>query len=126
MNEYKIYLEGQQIGTSKLEKADAPMGVVFGRINPSTALDYNFIKKYCKSNNVQLATDYEEDKFLATYTIDQLRVINNKGIEIKGIGNQIAGMDGEGFEISIEGIPYPFYQEEFPHHRKEYDEMFTK
>jgi len=35
-------------------------------------------------------------------------------------------MDSEGFEISIEGIPYPFYEEEFPHHRNEYDEIFNK
>jgi hypothetical protein len=35
-------------------------------------------------------------------------------------------MDREEFEISLEGIPYPFYEEEFPHHVKAYNEMFNK
>lgn len=30
-------------------------------------------------------------------------------------------MENDGFEISIEGIPYPFYEKEFSHHRKAYD-----
>jgi hypothetical protein len=32
----------------------------------------------------------------------------------------ITGMDSEGFEISVLGIPYPFYEEEFPHHVEKY------
>ena len=35
-------------------------------------------------------------------------------------------MDNVGFEITIEGIPYPFYEEEFPHHRKAYEDMFKE
>ncbi len=35
-------------------------------------------------------------------------------------------MDNEEYEISISGIPYPFYEEEFPHHVKEYENMFNK
>jgi hypothetical protein len=35
-------------------------------------------------------------------------------------------MKDEGYEISILGIPYPFYKEEFPHHVKEYENMFNK
>ena len=31
--EYSIYLGSNKIGTTRLEKADAPMGVVFGEIN---------------------------------------------------------------------------------------------
>lgn len=126
MKDYKIYIKDKLIGTSKLEKADAPMGVVFGEINSLIQLDYEFLKNNCKTNNIELASDYEEDKLLSTRTIDQLKVINDAGIEIKGVGNQITGMDNEGFEISIEGIPYPFYAEEFPHHRKAYDEMFKE
>ena len=124
--EYTIFLDSIKLGTTQFEKGDAPMGVVFGKINPFKQLDYQFLKNYCKTNNIELASDYKEDKLLSTRTIDQLKVINSSGIEIKGLGNQITGMDGEGFEISIEGIPYPFYAEEFPHHRKEYDEKFKE
>ena len=33
-------------------------------------------------------------------------------------------MDNDGFEISIEGVPYPFYEKEFSHHREAYDDLF--
>ncbi len=122
---YDILLNGKKIGTSNLEKADAPMGVVFGEIKFSVSnIDYKFIKEYCELNNIDLADNYHEDKLISTRTIDSLTVLNAEGIEIKGLGNQISGMDSEGFEISIEGISYPFYEEEFPHHVKAYNEMF--
>jgi hypothetical protein len=124
---YKILLEGQEIGTTQLEKADAPMGVVFGNISfTKTNIGYDFIKEYCKSNGIELTSDYPEDKLISTRTIEQLTVKNDLGTEIKGIGNQISGMDSEGFEITLEGIPYPFYEEEFPYHVKEYNEMFKE
>ena len=121
---YQIILDGKEVGSSRLEKADAPMGVVFGAIDfAKDDWSYDTIKAYCHSQNIGLAEDYPEDKFIATSTIDTLIIKNEKGIEIKGAGNQIRGMDGEEFEISVEGIAYPFYREEFPHHVKEYDEM---
>ncbi len=127
MKNYSIYLNGDLIGTTRLEKADAPMGVVFGIILfIESNIGYNFLKEYCKSNGIQLANEYPEDKFISTRTINSLVIRNEQGIEIKGVGNQISGMDSEGFEISIEGIGYPFYEEEFPHHVKAYNEMFKE
>ena len=127
MKNYSIYLNGDLIGTTRLEKADPPMGVVFGIISfIDSNIGYNFFKEYCKSNGIQLANDYPEDKLISTRTIDSLIIRNEQGIEIKGVGNQISGMDSEGFEISIEGIAYPFYEEEFPHHVKAYNEMFKE
>lgn len=124
---YKIILDRQEIGTTQLEKADAPMGVVFGQINANNKFfGYSFIKDYCKSNNIEIADDYPEDKLISTMTIDSLTIQNESGSEIKGVGNQISGMDRDGFEITILGIPYPFYEEEFPHHVKEYEKMFKK
>lgn len=125
MKEYKIYIEQKMIGTTKLEKADPPMGVVFGKIEfNEVQYKYQFFKEYCLTNNIELRSDYPKDKLLSTATIEQLKIVNDEGIEIKGVGNQIMGMDEDGFEISIEGIPYLFYEEEFPHHRKAYDERF--
>ena len=124
---YKILLDGQEIGTTQFEKADAPMGVVFGEIEKKDKnFGYDFIKDFCKSKNIEIADDYPEDRLIATMNIDSLTVINENGIEIKGVGNQISGMDSDGFEITILGVSYPFYEEEFPHHVKEYDEMFKK
>ena len=125
MKKYRIYLNGDLIGTTRLEKADPPMGVVFGIISfTDSNIGYRFFKEYCKSNGIQLANDYPEDKLISTKTIENLSVKNDLGIEIKGMGNQISGMDNYEFEISIEGIPNSFYEEEFPHHVKEYNDMF--
>jgi hypothetical protein len=119
---YKILLDGQEIGTTQLEKADAPMGVVFGDIIPNNQnFGYVFIKNYCKSKNLEIADDDPDDKLISTMTVDSLTVINENGIEIKGVGNQISGMDSDVFEITILGISYPFYEEEFPHHVNEYN-----
>jgi hypothetical protein len=122
---YSIYLANIMIGTTQFEKADAPMGVVFGLIEfVDSKTGYDFIKDYCSKKQIDLVSDYPDDKLISTRTIDGLKVVNNAGVEIKGLGNQIDGMDSEGFEISIEGIPYPFYGEEFPNHVKDYENMY--
>jgi hypothetical protein len=121
---YNILLDNKLIGTTKLEKADAPMGVVLGEISFIGIDDpYNFFKSYCTKNNIGF-DDIPENQTLFTRTIPMLRIVNDKGLEITGNGNQICGMTSEPFEVSIEGIPYPFYQEEFPHHVKAYEERF--
>lgn len=100
------------------------MGVVFGKIAfLEIALGYRFIKDYCSKNKLTF-TDYPEDKLISTFDIPNLQVIDVNGIEIKGVACSISGMDSDCFEIYIEGVAYPFYEEEFPHHVKTYKEMF--
>lgn len=120
---YNIFLDNKKIGTSLLENGDAPMGVVFGKIIPvDKTLCYDFLAKYCGDNGID-STKYPEDKLITTRTIPGLKILNEKGIEIKGKGSNIEGMDSDGFDISIFGIPYPFYEEEFPHHVKTASEL---
>jgi hypothetical protein len=122
---YRIFLDNIMIGRTHFEKADAPIGVVFGLIEfVDSKIGYDFIKDYCIKKQINLVSDYPDEKLISTRTIDGLKVLNIEGVEIKGLGNQINGMDSEGFEISIEGIPYPFYDEEFPNHVKKYQNMF--
>lgn len=124
---YNIQLDKKKIGITRLEKADAPMGVVFGKIEFSEPnIGYDFIKDYCKSNNIELVDDYPEDKLISTRTIESLCVVNENGVKIKAVGNQISGMDSDGFEITLEGISYPFYEEEFRHHVNDYNKAFKK
>lgn len=125
--QYDIFLDDINIGTTKFEKADPPMGIVFGQMEfANNSLGYDFFKKYCLENNIELADDYPEDKIISTRTIKNLKVINEIGTEIRGIGNQICGMDGDIFEITIEGVAHPFFEEEFPHHIKGYYDQFKE
>ncbi|MBD1434917.1 hypothetical protein H8B06_19000 [Sphingobacterium sp. DN00404] len=123
---YDVFLDDKIIGTTKFEKSDPPMGVIFGLL---TFIDivygYDFIKNYCTENAIQLVHDYPTNKLLSTGTISNLKVLNENGIEVKGGENQISGMDGE-FEITLLGVSYPFFEEEFPHHVKTYNEQFNK
>lgn len=124
MKIYKIYIEETLIGTSYLENADPPMGVVYGKIYPIAKFDYLVLKKLCKAESIKIETDYPEDKFLSTISSEVVKVVNSQQTQIKGIGNQISGKDKFGFEISILGISYPFYEEEFPHHVIDYENRF--
>lgn len=122
--QYEIFLEDKVIGTTELEKADAPMGIVFGHITfTDNSLTFDFFSKYCKDHGIKAEED-PELKFIATQIIPNLKVINKKGNEIKGFGCYLEGIGSEPMEIYITGIPYPFYEEEFPHHKKAYDEQF--
>ena len=100
------------------------MGTVFGQIHLiNTISRYAYFKSYCLTNNIALTDDYPEDKLISTQTIKNLKVLNADGIEVKGLGNQISGMDSDAFEITLVGISYPFFEEEFPNHVIEYKEQ---
>ncbi len=114
---YDILLENKKIGTTELENADASMGVVFGKIYFINIISgYDFFRNYCIINNVELVADYPDEKLISTRTIENLVVRNQNGIEIKALGNQISGMDSDEFEINLEGVHYPLFEKEFPHH----------
>lgn len=124
---YDIFLGDKRIGTTELEKADPPMGIVFGQIQLNNLVSgYDFFKGYCLENNIELVYDYPELKSISTRTIDNLKVINENGVEIRGVGNQIIGMDEDEFEITLEGVAYPFFEEEFPHHVKAYGDQLKE
>jgi len=125
---YNVSLEDKEIGKTSLEKAEAPMGVAFGKIVfKNIDSPYLFFKEYCMKNSITINEDDSEYGFIDTQVIPELKVFRQDGFEIKGIaGNAITGMNDEGFEITILGIPYPFYEVEFPHHVKEYRNMFNK
>jgi hypothetical protein len=126
MKLYDIFLDNNKIGTTELENGDAPMGGVFGKITfINISSGYDFFKTFCTTNDIELVIDYPEDRLILTRSINTLAVRNEQGIEIKGLGNQISGMDSDEFEISIEGVPYPLYKEEFPHHVIAYGNQFN-
>lgn len=122
---YQIFLDNQLIETTTFEHADAPMGVVFGQITfPAIEAPYDFIKSYCTTNKIPF-DDFPTEKVISTQTIPSLKVISERGQEINGLGNQISGMDSDSFELTIPGIPYPLFAEEFPHHVNADKERFS-
>jgi len=101
------------------------MGVVRGLIEfIEIKSGYDFLKKYCLEQKVKINTDDSEYNFIDTTVIPNLKIQDSDRSEIPGQGNYITGFDSEGFEITILGIPYPFYEEEFPHHVKDYENQF--
>jgi hypothetical protein len=124
---YDIFLGDKIIGTTEFEKADAPMGVVFGRINlDNISSGYEFFKSYCTKNGIDIITDNPEQRLIATSDIRGMKILNPNGVEIKGQATSIDGMDEDVFEITVFGLPYPFYQEEFPLHVKAYEDQFKE
>lgn len=114
-------LNGQKIGTTLLEKGDPPMGVAFGKIDfIEINYPYTYLKNYCAFHDITINMDDIDVGLIDTQIIPELRIVRQDGFEIKGVGNSICGMRGEGYEVSVLGIPHPFYKEEFPHLVKEY------
>jgi len=123
---YRIELAGKIIGETRLESADPPMGVIGGRIVFTIPDDpYVLFKSYCQSHGIPIHQDEEDCGFIATANIDGLKVFRTDGLEIAGIpGASICGFREDGYEITILGVPHPFYGEEFSHHRAAYDTHF--
>ncbi|QHS57246.1 hypothetical protein GWR56_17500 [Mucilaginibacter sp. 14171R-50] len=119
--EYDILLDGLHIGTTKLERADVPMGVVFGDITfNNSQFGYDFLREYCVVNNLPFSEDIE-NKVISTNNIPLLKVKNKDFELIHGLSCSISGMDGNDFEIYIIGIDSSRYQMLFPHHVNHYN-----
>lgn len=124
---YNIFLGSKKIGTTQLEKGDPFMSTVYGAIKfINSNIGYDFFKEYSKKRQIEIAIDYPDDKIISIRTKDNLRIINDNGIEIKGAVKELTGMAGNEYFIAIEGIPYSAYEEEFPHHFKPYVNIYQE
>ena len=125
---YRIELDGEFIGETRLESADPPMGVTGGKVTFSITEDpYTFFKRYCEAHDVPINQDEEVFGSIDTQNMDGLKVFRSDGVEIAGIpGASICGFREEGYDITVLGVPYPFYGEEFPHHCKAYENQFSR
>ena len=124
---YKIFLDNKLIGMTKLELGDPQMGVVFGQINfTENNIGYDFIKKYCIDNLIEIQTDYPTDKLITRGKIEKLKIRNTENIELVGLGNIIDGMDSDIYTITILGLESEVYEKNFPQHIAEYELKFNR
>ena len=86
-------------------------------------LPTTFSNRICETNKIEF-TDYLDDKIISTRTIPTLKITDDKGNEIRGLGTNVVATNTDSSEVTIEGIPYPFYGEEFSHHVKADAERF--
>jgi len=123
---FKIFLDEKLIGTTLLEKADVPMGVVFGQIefdNIDNA--YTFFKTYCLQNQIGI-TDHKQDKLLTTRHISNLKVFDSDNTEIKGSAVSVSGQGHKDFEIIVEGVPQSIFSFKFKHHIDHYQDLLDQ
>jgi hypothetical protein len=124
---YKLLLDDKLFGTKKLEFGDPPMGIVFGQINfIENNIGYDFIKKHCIDNLIEIQTDYPTGKLITTGQIEKLKIYNTENIELVGLGNNIDGMDSDIYIVTIFGLDSEVYEKEFPQHLAEYEQKFNK
>ena len=114
---FEVKLGNEIIGFSELEGGDAPMGVAGGRFSPTSA--YSSIQPYCIKHR---------DRWVS---IPELTVSAAGGAPIKSSGGvQIIDFSPElgeaGIEIYLNGVPYPCYEELFPHHVESYKKQFRQ
>ncbi|HEY8991449.1 MAG TPA: hypothetical protein VIM46_05705 [Luteolibacter sp.] len=122
---YRLLLDGNEIGTTALESGDPPMGIVCGKISFHVAESpYRLILDHCLTHKIIVNGNEPEHEFIDTQIIPSLQVFRKDGLEIAGQGCCVAGFKEEGYEITILGVPYPFYGEEFLHHCEAYDQRF--
>jgi hypothetical protein len=123
---FKVFLDDKLIGTTLLEKADVPMGVVFGQIVLYNIDDaYDFFKAFCLQKQIGF-TDDKQDKFLTTRHISNLKVFDKDNTEIKGSAISVSGQGSIDFEITIEGVPHNIFSFKFQNHIDHYNNLFDQ
>jgi len=121
---YIIKLGSDIIGYTLFESHDASMGVVIGRIIfQIDEKPFEFLKSLSNNEDVTMNEIDHNSQFISA-SFENITIKSELGTVIKGIGISIIGMEEE-YDLEVIGIPYPFYEEEFPHHREAYDKQFS-
>jgi hypothetical protein len=124
--QFKVLLNDKIIGSTALEKADVPMGVLFGQLQLANIDNaYDFFKSFCLQEHIGFTED-KQDKFITTRHISNLKVVDTDNTEIKGSAISVAGQGKSDFEITIEGIPHNIFGFKFKHHVDHYKNLFDR
>lgn len=125
---YKVKLDGKVIGATRFESGDPTRGCVAGALlEYDKTLNYKFFVKLINSG-VFVHVDHEHTgKFINANARDRFTVHLEDGSQVIGInGIHFISYDDKHFIVTLLGINFPFYAEEFPAHCKTYiDELKT-
>lgn len=107
-NSYNIYLGTYKLGTTSFEFTNSSKGIVFGVIDFKEGITgYDFLKQWCKNNNIELEIDLPEDQIMLTKSISPLTIKDEEGVTLHWISNQITGIADNDFELAVQCISCP-------------------
>ncbi len=119
---YQVKFDGMVIGATRFESGDPTRGVVAGALlEYDKPLKYDFFVDLI-NKGVFINVDHERTlKFINVNAIDRVTVHLDDGSQVIGInGVHFVSIDDKHFIVTLIGINFPFYAEEFPHHCKTY------
>lgn len=97
------------------------MGVVGGKIDFQQIVSpFRFLLDYCEAHRILVNLVDSQLESIDTQVIPGLRVFRDDGVEVAGQGCHVSGFKDDGYTVWILGVPYPFYEEEFPYHVTSY------
>jgi len=111
------------IGRSELERGDPPMGVAYGRFEPTDA--FLPLRNAMKPARDGYGKEQSDERYLVgvcARSADGIALVCSH-VEVCEYGEADNPL---GWEVSCLGIERPPYKEFFPHHVKAYEEHFKK
>jgi hypothetical protein len=112
---FQVKIGDEIIGFSELEGGDPPMGVASGRFFPTAA--YSSIQPYC----IQHRDSWMSIPELTVCVLGDVSIECSGGVQIVDLS---AALGEAGIAIYLNGVPYPRYEELFPHHVEAYRKKF--
>ena len=120
---FQIYHGDVLIGRTKLEGGDPPMGVAFGKLEPTDAFAY--LRDAMKPISDSAGKEQSD-----TRCLEGLRAETEDGTELVCAGVAVfecgEANDPLESEVVCLGIEQPPYEELFPHHVKAYENRFKE
>ena len=120
---FSIFYDDVLIGRSELESGDPPMGVAFGRFEPSDAFaPLRNAMKPARDGAGKEQRDAQHLVGVCASTSDGIVLVCSH-VEVSEYGeadNPFA------WEVSCLGIEYSLYEALFPHHVKAYKDQFKR
>ena len=106
MSLFKVWAEGQIIGSTTLEFGDPPMGVAFGAFKPNNS--YASLRK--QDGTIEVSIQAEDGS-----------IVPCKGAFVRDRSEEFGP---EAVEVEAVGIPHPTYQSLLPEHVQADDAKF--